>query len=314
MIKVDRKGFLTFEKKISERSLPGKKTFPVNINHEELAKLISHRSFDCASILVVCNRLQDCLMSNPKYMRIDNQIESSQLQLDAIKELQGKYPTIDEIKKIIKRYKIPTRKNNYDLDDRSFYYQVENRIYSIFEQMIYPRIIFDKKQQFETKYFETHLQATKEEFVAEWKKELIDYLMPTVNKKYSRIYNLPHPLNQWDDRSPWQQWYFVNYGEEIRYDIGGTSSSGKREVHGRWAHTFATLEKKYHMSIPVYCFKYTSDNQFKLIKRYERFKAVRNDIISNYPVEWSGAKKLFKNKLLLVDSKTLDIKDVMENM
>lgn len=309
MIRVDKKG-LTFEKKISDRSLPGKGGWPTPVDHEELAKHIAQRGFDCASILVVCEHLRDGLCSDSKYMKVDNEIGQSELQKDATRELQGKYPTMDEVKKIIKRYKIPTRRNNYEPDDRKFYYELENKIYQIFDHMLYPSLIFEKKQNFQEEFYEKRPKAKKEDLQKAWRDELIDYLMPSIERTHTRVYDMPEPLNSWDSKDMWKQWYFVNYGDEIRYVYGSSAGSSTRESHGRWAHVFSMLEKKYHTSVPLYCFKYTGDNSFAFVRKYECFKAVRNDLNLNYPVDKSITNKLLKNRLLSIDYKTYEIKDV----
>jgi hypothetical protein len=125
-------------------------------------------------------------------------------------------------------------------------------------------------------------------------------MVPGVVQKARRVFDLPHPLNRWDDRNSWQQFYFVQHGEEVKWAAGGPGTALARETHGRWAHVFATLESKHHAAVPTFCFTYTSDNQMKFMCKYECFKAVNVELTGSYPAPVAGVKTLFKNRLVSV--------------
>lgn len=307
MIKIEH-GVLSFGKKVSERTLPRGVVARAEANHKALADPIGKRGLDCASIIMIEENLHEELWRNPQYVRIDWELGLSEIQLEAAKCLQGKYPTLDEIKKTIKRHKLPTRKNNYESDDRKFYYELEQKVYAAYEMMQFPRLVIDMKEQFEDEWMSDHPTGKPEDRQVAWREELIRIMLPSANQKAQRMYSVPFPLGQWDARNPWQQFYFVQYGEEIRWTYGGPASSGQREQHGRWAHVFAVLEDKYKQDIPTYCFVYDAQNQLKFVRKYERLKVVRNELSGNYPVSYESTKKLFRHRMVSVSD---GIKDVM---
>ncbi len=57
-----------------------------------------------------------------------------------------------------------------------------------------------------------------------------------------RRYDLPEPLNRWDSRTNWEQFYFAKVGEKWIFGWGDPASTGARATHSLWSSTIVGMD------------------------------------------------------------------------
>lgn len=141
------------------------------------------------------------------------------------------------------------------------------------------------------KYFEdengNYIELSIDEWLSNWDERILELTIPCTMIEYKRIYNMPEPYHHWDNRNFWQQYFFIEDGDDNLFVHGGTGSSGQREMNGLMAHTFATLTKTYNQTIPTLIYEYNELNEFKLVDAYETFKTLPHELYGNYNPNWN---------------------------
>lgn len=131
-----------------------------------------------------------------------------------------------------------------------------------------------------------------------WTDRLRDLLAPRPLIKHHRRYSLPPPLNTWDERNRLQQWYFVDDGAGVACQQGGSASSGQRETHGRWAHTFATLDRDHGVPAPTAILRYDSRNVLRHVLSSPSLLVDGADVTGNYAVDRAESETLVRPYLI----------------
>jgi len=269
-------------------------------NHKKLADILIAKECEVASVVIVVDRLDERHWSDPNYMRQSHELGACEVELDARRIMQNRYPAIAEIEALMRKVGISQVADNFSKGKKA---EDQNNVYhskaldAMFEAYTlskYPEIIESRKQNFRDDWKE---EKKKGDWQVAWEAELLRILYPSSLTTYQRVYKMPEPFDHWDSRNSWQQFYLVGYQRKIGWVSGGSAGSIQREQHGRWAHTFAALAD-IGIEAPTYCYRYTSENEFKLEKSYEKFRCVRQDLTGNYSVSWEDTKELFIQRLL----------------
>lgn len=267
-------------------------------NPEKASKWIMERGMDCRSVIVLYDPIDDGLKRDGKHYAITNNFGPSFLE-GLAKEEAADSPLSDaDIKKIVKQKGYPsvrsTASNVKPVDNREYRKKLEARVRRAHELMQLPRVIFEFKKQFDSEYS----SLPKNEMQAKWREELFDMLLPTVVVSEKRTYDMPSPFSVCADGSPWQQFYFTEKMDVIDVVVGSKTAF---EDHRKYGGIFGYMAGKHHYEVPTYVFRYTSKNEFKLVREYECFKLMRD---SFGPVR----AQHFKNRLVnLVRSEFLEV-------
>jgi hypothetical protein len=284
------------------------------VDHEAIAKDIADAGYTVASVVVVCQDLRQELRDNPKYMHITNDIGISQVQFEARKRLMNKPMGQEEVQGLIAKFELPTWKKNYGEDrdeaDGQFKTQLLDAIFEAQEQIGIFEIMEELKRECRWDYDEEtdeERERSEEEAQREWEQIRLEQVMPQVLTEFERVYRLPEPFCFWDPRNRFQQWYFVQKPDVVEYYQGGSGSSQQRETQGRYAHTFATLSRRFGKKIPTTVLRYTGENKLQLVKEYSTFRAIGEELTGNYKADARDKEKLFEGMLLTLNYRTTEV-------
>jgi len=269
-------------------------------NHEQLAERYAERQL--ASVLIDREFLDDDLLENPEYNRIDRNLYASEIDDEAIKRFGQRYMSMEEADALIKEQEINTRATNYD--DTNLRSKLLDGIFDAQWLSLYPEVIESFKHDFKTLYNEdTEEETERPNWEADWPRELVKRLMPRVNTRYERVYSVPNPFTHWDSRNRAQQWYFIGNSDftSVSATHGGSGSSGARLAQGLMAHTFALLASQ-GKDIPTWHLRYDRRNKLRLINQWPDFHVLGQDLSGNYQVDLRKTEHLFKDRLINLET------------
>lgn len=298
MIKVIRsRNELTLTKKVGSSD-----PFKNKSTHQEISKSIMDRGFDCASVVILRDRLNEKVCLEPKHCKVTRTIEVSEFESLVRREAERHYPSLDHVFGIMKA-KFPDRVTNQENGNavchKQYRNDLEKKIWKAYDLMHFAKIFWDMRFAVEQDVREEFPDLSLTDIQKKIWDDMFDMMLPQVLTKHEQIVPICEPFSLWDDRNRWQQWYLVDKGDRIDYACGGQASSWIREQHGKYAHAFSYLSNRGY-EIPTYVFTITEFNELKFLRAYDCFKAVNHELTGNYRVEWSKTKSLFKNRLLSV--------------
>jgi len=278
-------------------------------DHNILAE--KYKDKKCVSVIVFHKRLKDELYDDPKHMLKTNKLLLNQITQDAIKKIGNNWWSQDYIQTLISQHNIPLWASNdsTEKENNAFKQKVFDEIYQSQILIESIKLLDQYKIAIEHKFNEDDeeycydenddpILLSEDEYNQLLEKKLLDWCMPKLMIEYSRNYNhAPEPFNHWDNRNFWQQYFFIENDNGDSYVQGGMASSGQRENQGRFAHTFATLTKKYNKTIPTILHVYDENNVFKPLTAYETFKVLPHELSGNYQSN-ENIKELFDGLLI----------------
>jgi len=159
----------------------------------------------------------------------------------------------------------------------------ENRYFRKLLKEYYPqarRILRDR-------YKELYPRAWKKKFTME------KISKPREKRHRERLYTIPEPLNYWDNRNSYQQ-YFAVPEYKVLWQ-GGGGSSGQRETQSKFGFAFALYNQK--QSIPSHIFVYDKDNILRYVDTLEKLCLAPSDMGSNYHLNHEEMRQLLRNTL-----------------
>jgi hypothetical protein len=282
-------------------------------NHAKIADIIIQKQCEIVSVLVIADPLSEDLKSNPIYNKQVYTIGPSVIEEEALALTHNLFlPSVQDITNVMKKNGLECRVDNFGRGAAAECHNSARRdemislMYQAYTKSLYPNVMQEKRHAFEHRW----KKRTLLEVNHMWSKELLRLLSPCCLTESKRVYAMPDPFNNWDDKNQWQQTYIIGVAGKVAWVQGGSVSSAQREKHGKWAHVFATLALK-GFEAPTYVYRYTDRNQFVLEKYYERFRVSDANLAGDYPAEWSSTKDLFFNRLLsITDNQVKEVKGV----
>lgn len=240
---------------------------------EQVSRWIMERSMDCASVIVLCDPLAAGLDDAPY---IDHHLVMGPSYVEQVARLEaqekGVLPDAHAMSQIIrKRY--PTLKRLASAEQVEVKRKLEQRITRAHYMGILPKVIYDFKQTFESEFIECGGQRS--DATAKWKEELFELLMPQVQEKAVRRVGIPKPLHDIDASQPWSQFFLVEKSDRLDYVVSNRTTP---EIHQRWGQIFACLSGKMNYEVPTHILRYTSMNELKFVRSYERFKVLSDGL------------------------------------
>jgi hypothetical protein len=291
----------------------------IGSDHEKIAAWLADNREQISTYMIIIEseRLADEHLDDPDYLHQTNHICVSRAEADAIDALTNKWFREKEFNHFIDKYKWPTLRYNYqkepegekrlmtEIEDALFRYQQNKKMFqNITDLLSYAKYKLDEDGyplEDETNEDGEYLPAANDEEIENNKEKLLErFLLPQVRPTYDRVYAMPEPLHHWDHRSFWHQFFFIenHKTQQVMWSRGQGGGSASREANGRWAHTFAQLEKLHGIKTPSWHMVYDSHNVLRCHTSYDSFKSFRYDLTGNYHWDWKDSEKLFDGMLI----------------
>jgi hypothetical protein len=159
----------------------------------------------------------------------------------------------------------------------------ENRYFRSVLKQYYPQA----KRILRDQYKEIYPRAWKRKFTMQ------KISKPRKKRRQERIYAIPEPLNYWDSRNSYQQ-YFAIPEYKVLWQGGGGSSS-QRETQSRLGFAFGLFNQT--QSIPSHIFVYNKDNVLRYGDTLEKLCLAPFDMGSNYQLNHEEMRKTLHGTL-----------------
>ena len=281
-------------------------------DHEKIAAWMNENKEHLSAYMFIVESeyLADEHIDDPKYLQRTNHIGACDAVIEVRRELTNKWFRDEKLDELIKKNNLYTWKYNYKEQpegERRFKLEIKDALFRFQENRemvlrVMGRLDDTKYKMDEDGYV---LEDENEDLVLETdptvieqnKKKILDQLlMPKVLTEFKRVYAMPEPFNHWDERSFWHQFFFVenHKTKETIWDRGQGGGSGSREANGRWAHTFAHLEKVFGIKTPTWHLIYNPHNQLVFHAEYDSFKCLPYDLTGNYHWDYKKSDELFE--------------------
>lgn len=187
--------------------------------------------------------------------------------------------------------------------------ELDETVLRHFEREINARMakFLEQDRDAENRYFrkllkEYYPQATKilrdqykELYPRAWRKKFTmeKISKPRKKRRRERLYAIPEPLNYWDTRNSYQQ-YFAVPEYKVLWQ-GGGGSSGQRETQSKLGFAFALFNQT--QAIPSHIFVYDKDNILRYVDTFEKLCLAPTDMGSNYHLNHEEMRQLLRDTL-----------------
>jgi len=234
------------------------------LDHKEIVRRIRESNSHPFTIIIISELLDDKYWNNKKYVKITREKIISELDEAVFRHLE---------------------------------FEINRRMSEYLEHHKDPEDIYLKKLIKEYyPYAKKHLKYDYQEiYPRSWKRKLTMKRLtkPRIKTRRERRYDLPAPLDFWDSRNSYQQYFIIS--EDKTICKGGSGSSGQREVQSAYGYAFALVNKEY--KIPSYLFIYDRNNELRFIDSIDRLCLVPHDVGSNYSLDRQTADTLMEDVL-----------------
>jgi hypothetical protein len=143
----------------------------------------------------------------------------------------------------------------------------------------------------------------KELYPRVWKKKFTmeEISKPREKRHRERFYTIPEPLNYWDNRNAYQQ-YFAIPEYKVLWQ-GGGGSSGQRETQSKFGFAFALYNQTH--AIPSHIFVFDKDNILRYVDTLKKLCLAPSDMGSNYQLNHEEMRQLLRDTLRVERSSIL---------
>ncbi len=144
----------------------------------------------------------------------------------------------------------------------------------------------------------------KEFYPRAWKKKFTmeKISKPRKQRRRERVYAMPEPLNHWDNRNSYQQYFAIPEYKVLRR--GGGGSSGQRETQSKFGFAFAVYNQSH--PIPSHILVYDKDNTLRYVDTLAQLCLAPNDMGSNYHLDHDEMYQLLDRSLRVERGSILD--------
>ena len=231
------------------------------------------------SVYVSMEHLEDDLWEDSRYTEKEEVHLCSRVEEEARRYWSDR--NREHLKLIDERYETLKQDPKYkDMKE----WDLKDRIIEDLNQEVCPMAIERVKEEYQEFY--------EDEWEEYWKKE--DPFKDRTECRYHRRYEMPPPFNHWDNRNPWQQYYFAkDQDSRFFYEQGGSGSSGQRYNHGFYGHLFALLNNENPVS--TYFLTYDSHNQFILNREENNLWLNSAYLTGNFHIDWKDSERILKD-------------------
>jgi hypothetical protein len=174
----------------------------------------------------------------------------------------------------------------------------ENRHFQKLLRQYYPKA----KRILRDQYKEFYPRAWQKRFTME------RISKPRKKRRRERLYALPEPLNYWDSRNSYQQYFVVP--EYKVFAQGGGGSSGQRETQSKFGFAFALFNRT--RAIPSTILVYDKDNALRYVDTIEGLCLAPTDMGSNYHLNHKVMPRLLRDVFRVERSNILEAISTIE--
>jgi hypothetical protein len=263
------------------------------VDHAEQADALARSGAEIASVILVADALEPDLWSDTSFAAWTAQVGACEARVEARRQLMETRIGPDHVDARALELGFPDQGSS-ESSDSDYRTQVFDAI--IEEAELRALIdVLDKERdscRFDwSDELDDEVELSTKEAAERWAVRLKELLAPQPLVKHRRRYNLPEPLAG-DARSVVQQWYFVSDESGCRWWRGGSASSGARETHGRWAHTFAALASNHSVVCPTVVLRYDSRNVLQVVRESPTLLVDAMDLVGNYRIDYEASRTL----------------------
>jgi hypothetical protein len=158
-------------------------------------------------------------------------------------------------------------------------------------------------------YREMYPRAWKKKFTME------KISKPRRKKRRERLYALPEPMNCWDSRNSYQQYFAIPEYKVLAQ--GGGGSSGQRETQSKFGFGFALFNRT--QAIPSTILVYDKDNVLRYVDTIDGLCLAPADMGSNYHLDYKTMRQVLPDTLrvhrsnILEPIRTIEVRPFFEN-
>ena len=251
----------------------GSEQFRHATDHREIARLMKQAPCSPFTIIIEEELLDPSHYWDKRYVKIKTEQIVSELDEAVLRHFERE---------------INTRMAEFLQHDRD----VENRYFRKVLKEYYPQA----KRILRDRYKESYPLAWKKKFTME------KISKPRKKRHQERIYAIPEPLNYWDSRNSYQQ-YFAIPEHKVLWQ-GGGGSSGQRETQSRFGFAFGLFNQT--QSIPSHIFVYDKENVLRYVDTLEKLCLAPSDMGSNYQLNHEEMRQVLRDTLRVERGSILD--------
>ena len=264
------------------------------IDHLGGAEALWRAGARVASIIVVADALEPDLWVDERFASWIAQAGLCEARVEARRRLARGSLGPNQMDDRAAELGFPPRGGS-DGEHPEYWPQVRDAVADEFEMIELVRYLDEERLDCAVEWIDDEPHDLDEDEAARrWSNRLRGLIAPQPQIRHRRRYHLPPPLDAWDERNRLQQWYFVEDAAGVTHQQGGSASSGQRETHGRWAHTFATLERDHDVRAPTAIVRYDARNVLRPVRSSQSLLVDRTDITGNYGVDRAESEKLLR--------------------
>ncbi len=264
----------------------GSEEFRHASDHLQIARLMKQASCSPFTIIIEEELLDPSHFWDKRYVKITTE------------------QIVSELDEIVLRYferEINARMAEFLEHDRD----AEKRYFRKLLKEYYPQA----KRILRDQYRELYPRAWKKKFTME------KISKPRKKRHKERIYAIPEPLNYWDSRNSYQQ-YFAVPEHKVLWQ-GGGGSSGQRETQSKFGFAFGLFNQI--QAIPSHIFVYDKDNVLRYVDTLEKLCLAPTDMGSNYHLNHEEMRQLLRDTLrvergsILEPIRAIEVRPFFEN-
>jgi hypothetical protein len=264
----------------------GSEEFRHASDHLQIARLMKQASCSPFTIIIEEELLDPSHFWDKRYVKITTE------------------QIVSELDEIVLRYferEINARMAEFLEHDRD----AEKRSFRKLLKEYYPQA----KRILRDQYRELYPRAWKKKFTME------KISKPRKKRHKERIYAIPEPLNYWDSRNSYQQ-YFAVPEHKVLWQ-GGGGSSGQRETQSKFGFAFGRFNQI--QAIPSHIFVYDKDNVLRYVDTLEKLSLAPTDMGSNYHLNHEEMRQLLRDTLrvergsILEPIRAIEVRPFFEN-
>ncbi len=267
--------------------------FRVGVDHSSRAAQLFGDHVEIASIIVVSDPLEPDLWHDATFATWTARVGVSHARAEARRRLSNLRIGPERLEARAAELGFPPRGASGDEDEPGYHSAVLDAMYDEHEVIEMLAVLDEERADGAVEWIDDEPRDIDQaEATLRWQTRLRELVAPQPLIERRRRYDLPPPLNSWDPRNAVQQWYFTLSHGRLEYSVGGSASSGQRESHGRWAHTFAMLATAYGVATPTTVMRYDCRNVLRLIRDSPTLLVDWHDLVGNYRVDHDESQTL----------------------
>jgi hypothetical protein len=263
------------------------------VDHDEQAEALARSGAEIASIILLTDALEPELWSDTAFATWTARVGACEARVEARRRLMQGHVGPDHVEARAVELGFPAQGSS-DGGDSYYRTQVFDAVIEEEELHVVMDILDAERNSCRFDWsdeLDDEVELSAEAAAERWAARFKELLAPQPLVEHRRRYDLPEILRG-DNRSVVQQWYFIADTSGSRWWRGGSASSGARENHGRWAHTFAALATTHGVACPTVVLRYDSRNILRVERECATLLVDAMDLVGNYRIDYEASEAL----------------------